>query len=183
MKGVAFKSVLAALDERFGAVAVAEMYRSLPPADAAWLQYKVVATGWYPTSRYRSMWSAIAAAAGGHGDDLARQIGRVCMQRDMGGVYRLVFKLLSPETVLSLSGKMFSNYYDTGTLSIVEARPGLARAAFKGCVGWSRLMWMEILGASEMLLELGGARELRVNYTSRVGDDTESVELLARWAV
>lgn len=182
VKGVAFKSVLAALDEQVGPGALAAMHERLAGTDSEVLKYRIVATGWYPISLYRSMWAAIAETTTGPAEALAKQIGRACMQRDMNGVYRLVFKLLSPETVLSLSSKMFSNYYDTGTLTVVEARAGVARASFRGCAGWSRLMWMEILGSSEMTLEMGGARDLRINYASRIGDDCESVDLLARWA-
>ena len=114
MKGVAFRSVLAVLAELQGEATLDRMLGSLPPESAKMLRYSIVQTGWYPISLYREMWAAILDATGGS-YDVARAIGAGAIRRDMTGVYRLVFKLLSPETLFSLGGKMFSKYYDTGT--------------------------------------------------------------------
>jgi hypothetical protein len=180
VKGVAFRSVLAALAELRGQAVVESVLASMPAADAEMLRYRIVQTGWYPISLYRAMWSAISSETQG-GHDLARAVGAAAIRRDLTGVYRLAFKLLSPETVYSLSSKLFGNYYDTGKLTTRQMGRGHARAVYEGCDGFDRTMWEELAGSAVELLRLAGGKNPRVSIVRGGQEGQSSCEMQVTW--
>ncbi len=180
VKGVSFKSVMAVYTELKGAPALDAALASLTAEQAEELRYRVVATHWYPIPLYRALLGAIVDTSGG-GAELVKTIGYRSTQRDMTGVHRFAFKLLSPTMVLAVTNRLFGTYYDTGTAETVESRPGFARARFQGCRGFDRWMWTELLGSTEVLFELAGAQHVRPRWV-KGGDDSPDAELVVHWA-
>lgn len=178
VKGVAFRSVLAVAGELYGEARVEQAIAAMSADDAENLRYRVVQTGWYPISLYRRMWAALLTGLGG-GYDTARAIGAGAIRRDVTGVYRMIFKVLSPETVLSLSGRFFNNYYDTGTLAIRDQKHGSARAVYEGCTGFDRAMWEELVGSSLEMIRLGGGKNVRASIER--GGDANHCTMLVEW--
>lgn len=179
VKGVAFRSVLAVATELFGEAKVEQALSTLSPDDGETIRYRVVQTGWYPIGLYRALWGALLGTIGG-GYETARAIGAGAIRRDVTGVYRMVFKVLSPETVLSLSGRFFNYYYDTGKLEIRDRKHGAARAVYEGCSGFDRAMWEELVGSSLEMIRLGGGKNVRVNV-ERGGGDGSGCVMLVEW--
>lgn len=169
VKGVAFRSVLAALEELRSKSMVERVLGSLSSDDRSSIEFRVVNTGWYPIELYATLLDAIATVSG-EGDSLVRAVGATALRRDVTGVYRVMFRVFSPENVLTISAKLFGFYYDTGSLAIVEKRQGYARSEYQRCKGFSRLMWVELLGSSEEMLSIAGARNAKGRIV-RGGDD------------
>lgn len=141
---------------------------------------QLVPGGWYPIGWYKAMWAGVLSATQG-GPEMIRQIGFECMRQDTAGVYRLVMRVLSPETVFAASSRFFSSYYDTGSLSVVGRDRGFARAAWKGCVGFNRTMWLEVVASGEALIELAGGEHVRHRIVEGGRDgDVDTVSEL-RW--
>jgi hypothetical protein len=177
VKGIAFKSVLRALEALHGARAAESCLTQVSNELAGGFRYNTILTsGWYPIAWYRDLLKAVQTATG-LGDRALFEIGRQCARQDMTGIYRLGFKLLSPQVVLGLSSRLFSNYYDTGESKVVEARHGFAQAEWMGCVGFDRNMWWEAFGAAEMFMELAGATHIRTRII-RGGNDTDEFAVL-----
>jgi hypothetical protein len=171
VKGVAFRSVLAALEELRGKAVVDRALSTLSADDRSSIEFRVVNTGWYPIELYCTLLDAIATS-NGEGESLVRSIGATALRRDVTGVYRVMFRVFSPESVLAISAKLFGFYYDTGSLTIVEKRHGYARSEYQRCKGFSRLMWVELLGSSEEMLSIAGARSPKGRIV-RGGEDGE----------
>jgi hypothetical protein len=180
VKGVAFRSVIASLEELRGAAAVESMYARLPEAARGTVRYSIVNTGWYGIELYRALLEAIEAE-GADQPNFLRRIGGLSIRRDITGVYRVLFKILSPETILALSGKLFGHYYDTGSVEIAEGRSGYARAEYVGCRGFDRRMWLEILGSAEELLTFGGAKNLEIDITRGGAAGSNFCTFVATW--
>ncbi len=180
VKGVAFRSVLASLVEIGGEPVLERTLARLSNEEQDMLRYKIVQTGWYPISLYRTMWKAILAETGG-GTEIVRKIGALAIRRDINGVYRMIFKVLSPETVFSLSGKLFNTYYDTGTLTIPEKHHGFARAVYEGCRGFDRTMWEELVGSGVELFTLAGGKNAKMTIVRGGQDGSGNCEMVAEW--
>lgn len=182
VKGVAFRSVMNSTAALRGEVARDKCYAAMDREVADKLKYgQVIPSGWYPIGWYKAMWAGVLAGTGG-GPELVRQVGFECMRLDTGGVYRLVMRLLSPETVFAASSRFYSSYYDTGALTITERSPGFARASWKGCIGFNRTMWIEVIASGEALVELAGGKAVRHRIVEggRDGDPDTVSEL--RWS-
>jgi hypothetical protein len=152
-----------------------------PEVAEAYRYGTLLAASWYPISWYRDVFRALRAATGA-GPELPRRIGALAVQHDMRGAHkRFVAWFSSPQTLLSLSQRVFNTYYDTGKLEIIDSRAGFVRMRATGCIGWDLNMWSELAGSSQALLEVAGARHVRVRAISGGQDGDHQHELEAHW--
>ena len=152
-----------------------------PELRAAFRDGLILAATWYPISWYRDALRSFRAA-GSEGLELARQIGYQAIRRDMIGTYKMMFaRILSPQMLLSLSQRIFSTYYDTGESHVIESRRGHCVMRLSACIGWDANMFHEIHGSSASLLELAGAKEVRVHIRVGGRDGDDNAEYEAHW--
>jgi hypothetical protein len=179
-KGLQFRSFLRALERLRGEGAVSSTLALLPPdlADALRL-HTIVTSGWYPLTWYRSMHAATLMATG-EGLELTRAISRNAVQDDFRGVYRLIPMALSPQGIFRRAPLVAKLYYDTGTIHVTEAKPGVARGDFIGFRGFDEMLWADIIAGVLGVLELCGAKDLRDEVVSG-GKDSPDMVLEVRW--
>lgn len=181
VKGHAFRSVVGAARDLHGDAFADAVLARLPAETREAFEYRrIVASGWYPTRWYVAVLAALRDEAGRR--DIVRDVGRACVDADVGSVWRLVMKVASPETVFASSSRYFSNIYDPGKLTILERRPGHVLARWHECEGFSQLMWEEIVASCERLLELAGAREVRIHVRTGGADQAAGMEAEAWWS-
>jgi len=147
VKGLAFRSVLAALEALEGREAVDQARALMLPSTAAHFA-ALTANAWYPLEAYADMWSAIQRATG-HRRDLPRAIGVRAVEQDLRIIHRLAFAALSVATVVTISTRLFGTYYDTGRADCEVVSPRRVRVTFSGCRGFTEPMWAEVRGATE----------------------------------
>jgi hypothetical protein len=183
VKGVAFRTVESCFVELRGAELRKRADSFLPAELAEGFRYKtILASGWYSIEHYKALFRALRSATG-EGPDLAREIGKLAARHDMAGVHKQILaRLVSPQALLGMSQRVFSTYYDTGRFAMVESRAGFAHARATGCTGWDECMWLELIGSSESLLEISGAKHVRMRALGGGKDGDDSLELEARWA-
>jgi hypothetical protein len=141
----------------------------------------IVAGGWYPLSWYRDL-HAVARRVTGSTAGLAWQIGRESTRRDLAGVYRAFLRVLSPGFVLSISTRLFGQYYRPGVMRLEESRPGFGRVTFARCYGFSMDVWSDVFGGCEVTMEIAGAKGLRVRPESGGRDGDTEATLVAWWS-
>lgn len=151
VKGLAFRSVLSALESIQGPAAV-KATRELLPLETASRLESLTASTWYPLSDYVNLWAAIQQATGNN-RDLPRLIGRRAVEQDLRLIHRLAFAALSVTTMMSISARLFSSYYDTGRCRAEAAGSQRVRVHFEGCTGFTEPMWLELRGGSECVVE------------------------------
>lgn len=141
----------------------------------------IVPGGWYPIDWYKDLFRAIRSTTG-EGKELVHEIGRQCTRDDMSGIYSMLAKLISPQSLFSLSQRVFSNYYSVGSVEVVESRKGYTHARWKDCREFDENMWTEILGSCVQLLEIGGARNVRARIVAGGTDGASTMEAAAHWS-
>jgi hypothetical protein len=183
VKGVAFRTIDRCFRELCGERVHAEALGMMPPQVAeAYRQGTLLPASWYPISWYRDVFKAYRWATS-MGPELPRRIGALAVQHDMQGVHkRFVAWVASPQTLLSLSQRVFKTYYDTGQLEVIAARSGFAHVRATGCAGWDLNMWNELVGSSGALLAAAGARHVRVYGMAGGQDGDDHHEIEAHWA-
>jgi uncharacterized protein (TIGR02265 family) len=182
VKGVAFRTIDACYLELRGPKHYARA-QELMASDLrdAYRNGLILAASWYSIGWYRDALRSFRAA-NGEGLELVRQIGYQAVRRDMVGTYKMMFaRILSPQMLLSLSQRIFSTYYDTGESQVTESRRGHCVMRLHGCSGWDANMFQEIHGSSGSLLELAGAKEVRVHIRAGGRDGDDNAEYEAIW--
>ena len=183
VKGNAFRTIEHCFTELCGDEAREAALKLLSePLRSSFEQKLLLASSWYPIAWYRDTFAAYREARSA-GTELPREIGRRGVERDMRAVYKqLLLKMVSPQALLGLSSRLFKSYFDTGVMAISESRRGYVRATWTGCEGWDENLWAELAGSCEALLEMAGAKHVRLRVTQggRNGDD--HCEMEAHWA-
>jgi len=181
VKGVVFRAFMRFLREGHGETTTERVLSLLPTDFAEKLRSDTLFTGnWYPLAWYRQLHAA-AQQATGQGVELARQKGLTGVTQDLSGIYKIFLRIVSPEFVMGRAAQLFNLYYDTGTMEIVESRRGAARARWRGCAGFDRNVWADVLGGCEAGLAAAGATRLSLRLVSGGRDGDEEMDAEARW--
>ncbi|RYZ03805.1 MAG: hypothetical protein EOO73_26595 [Myxococcales bacterium] len=183
VKGNAFRTIDHCFTELWGAEARAHALRLLSePLRRGFEERQLLASNWYPIAWYRETFAAFREAQHA-GLELPRELGRRGVKRDMSSVYKQVLlKMVSPQALLGLSQRLFNNYYDTGVMKIEQSRDGYVHAKWTGCEGWDENLWAELSGSCEVLLEMAGAKHVRLHVLKGGRSGDSACEMEARWA-
>jgi hypothetical protein len=181
IKGVSFVSVLKIVERDRSRATIEEALGAMDREVADALRYgTVIASGWYPVTWYRAMWRALLAVTGG-GDDFVKQVGRASIDHDFNTIYKAVFRMLRPRTLVSIGVKHFGQIYDTGAVAVEEKAATQVRVRWSGCTGFDHAMWIEILGSCERLAELAGGTGGRAVIHEGGADDQDHCVADIRW--
>jgi hypothetical protein len=175
VKGVTIRSLMRSLEQLRGKKVYEAVVNAMPPGLADAVRYgTIIASKWYPLEWYRGIHAAIVSATG-EGERIICEIERESARYDMTGIYKVAFKVLSPETLIGISARLFSTYYDTGKLEKVESRKGYVRMRWTGCKGFNRTIWAGMFASCEVMLELAGAKNVRFHTLSGGGEHDDSL--------
>jgi hypothetical protein len=179
-KGSNFLGLFRALEHEHGTAAVARVKDALGGALASELGHgHVLAMGWYPAAWYAELHDAVARTLGS-GPELARALGRRATLADFNTMHRLLASMLSVETVFGQTHRLMGLYWKGGTIEVAESIAGQARVRFSGWSGFSRLVWEDLMGSSEAVLQFCGAQNIRCRATGRF-EDLQALDLDVRW--
>lgn len=182
VKGVAFRSVYGSLGTLRGKPAQQAALAGLSEELRNGFVYgAIVPGGWYPINWYKELLGCIRSSSG-EGKELVHEIGRQCTRDDMTGIYSMLAKLISPQSLFSLGQRVFSNYYSQGKVEVVESRKGYSHARWADCHEFDENMWTEILGSCVQLLEIGGAKHVRARILQGGTDGSDVMEAAAHWS-
>jgi hypothetical protein len=163
VKGTAVQSSIQYVREKFGEGPLARIVAALPEADRRTLE-SVLASAWYDVELFRRFMVEAARQLGTQQPDVLRRMGRYSCDQGITTVYKIFFKLGSPEFIIGRAARVFSSYYDTGELQILETRPGRCLAELRGFEGGAPQFCERIFGWMQRTLELAGAKNLRPRH-------------------
>ena len=168
VKGTAVQSSLRYVRERFGEAGITRVLADLPDADREALAHGVLPSSWYPMQTLLRFMRHTALVFGPQEPDVIRRMGRASCDYGVTGVYKIFFKVGSPEFIISRAAPAFSSYYDSGELRIVEKGPRSVAAELAGLDGGAPEFCERIYGWMERTLELAGAKHLRSSHSACV---------------
>lgn len=181
VRGVPILSLLGAVRTLAGYDAVNRMMGVLPVGlrDAVGHR-QLVSKEWYPLGWYRALHAA-AQKATGRGRELAKLIGRETTRADFSGVNRVFLLVMSPQALIAKAPKVFEQYFTEGTIVTPEVRAGFTRLEWRGCAGFDRNVWDDMVGSVEALIELAGGRDVRVEVLSGGEDGDADTVMAVTW--
>jgi len=180
VKGLAFVNVLGALKEVRGEALEKRVIDTMPDDSRSALRLgSVLANGWYPVRWYRDLFGAAVSAS--REPNLPRELGRVSVRRDVKGVHRLLFRVMSVETLQAQGARFFKSYFRPAEVNVERIARRSARVHYAQCVGFDRNIWQEQLGGVEELLASCGVTSPRVLVLAGGSDQDTGMDLESRW--
>jgi hypothetical protein len=181
-KGSNFVGVMNAFETQFGEDASRRVLKLLPDELAsAFSDHKVLVTGWYPVAWYAQLHSAIDATLDG-GLKLARKLGHDATAADFNGMHRLIGALLTVQSVFAQSHRLMGLYWKGGTIERLAFSESSVQLKFDNWPGFTELMWEDIMGSLEALLEVCRARYVQCQRVGPPSASFDGIVIEARWA-
>lgn len=182
-KGINFRTMLKMLERQRGPNSVAATLALLPADVRDALETGALVTGgWYPVAWYRELHIAMQKACNA-GPELGRKLGRDSLIEDFNSVFKLVFKLLSPETLFAQAPRLVAMYWQGGTAEHLQVVPGRGSVRLRGWEGFDHNIWQDIIGGCEGLLLVRGAKTVASHIISGGGDNDSHLEAEFRWSM
>jgi hypothetical protein len=162
VKGSAPASSIRFITERFGSDAVRRVAAELPAEERAAVEAGLLASTWYPFSLLLNLSRAIEKHFGRDVPRIQHEMGRASADYALTIVYKLFFRIASPQFILSRAASLFRNYYTTGELRVVVAETGHAVLELGGFEEPPREMCPRLGGFYERTIELAGGKGFRM---------------------
>lgn len=159
VKGTAVRASLRFLQDRFGPTGTGAVLERLEPEDRELVASGLLDSVWYPMPLLLRLMRAAKEAHGSAEPELPRTMGRASAEAGVRGVYKVFFRVGSPQFIISRASRVFGSYYDTGEIRVVESRAGRAVLEVENFEG-SPEFCERILGWMERTMEMAGAKNL-----------------------
>jgi hypothetical protein len=183
-KGSNFIGLLRALDALRGVEARERVLDAMPESMSSPIRLgQVVVMGWYPVAWYAELHAAVHRCFG-EGPALARKLSHHATTADIGSIHRFIASMLSVQTVFGQTHRLMALYWKGGKIERLEITNGRARVRFMGWPGFTALIWEDLMGGMEAVLDNCGAKNGRCRAANvRVLNDmTETLEIDVRWS-
>ena len=180
IKGIAIRRLLENVEHFYGASVLADVKLALPPDLRARIDYnQIVGGGWYPITWLKTTHAAIRQVTRA-GPEIARKFGFRGAMTNFTTIHKVFLSVLSPEWVMRRAPRIFGVFVEQGKLSVLESRSGMAHVKFEGCTLFEASIWESTLGQCEAILELCGARNVRLHVHDG-GGDNDYLDATAYW--
>jgi hypothetical protein len=126
VKGTALIATVRFVQETLPANALPEILRALDPDDRGQIDAGVLVSAWYPFSLLIRLMRQVGRFDAGRTPHLYRLMGRASAEYSLTTIYRIFFKIGSPQYTLSKAARVFGSYYDSGTMEAIVNEKGHA---------------------------------------------------------
>lgn len=161
VKGTALSSTVRYLQEKFGPEAVEKVIAGLSEADKAGIRNGVLVSSWYPFALLVAIMRAAKKEFGTRAPDIYREIGRASADYSLSTVYKIFFKVGSPQFIIGRAATVYGNFYSSGVFKVTDSGKGFANVQITGfaepCEEYCQRVW----GWMERMLELTGAHNIK----------------------
>lgn len=163
VKGTAVLASIRYVKENLGEDVINGVLAALPEDDRKALGGHLLASAWYSMPAFLHFMEEAEKQLAGKEPDVLRKMGRASADYSLTTVYKIFFKVGSPEFIIGKAARVFGSYYDSGKVVPVESSPGRAAfdlVEFQGAPPFCA----RIGGWMERTLELAGAKDVRVHH-------------------
>jgi len=158
-----------------------EILTMLSPEDRDIFSKRILSTEWYPYSIYVNLGNLVDKIFGKGDFSLAREIGKLSAETDLGSVYKTFVHFQSPAIIIKRAMNIWGSYYDTGDVEVKEIFPGKAAMHIREFPNIGKFHCKNIEGWIEKFIELSGYKEAKVAETKCQTQGDDCCEFIMTW--
>jgi hypothetical protein len=181
-KGINFVNVKAFCDERFGHGAWARVLHAMCADDRAALAL-VAPEGWHDLALYARLIRTLDATLGRGDLGLIQPLGRYQADRDLSGVFRLVFRFASPIRAVEEASRYWDAMHDSGVWHLRRESDSVVSGVLEGWGVVDRALCLELGGYMPRVIELSGGNDARMIHPKCRANGEASCYFEMSWSV
>jgi hypothetical protein len=184
IRGSLFQSLPSFVKTQFGANRWDEFLERVDPAAADAYRNEMEALAWYPFIVVASAADTmVAMSADGAGDMTLKKFATHNLDRATNLIFRAIFKIGSPEFMVSKSDQVWKKYYSTGRMTVENASKGKASVRLYDFPEITRNYTRVVLHAIEATIVKAGGRPTSREVTRDIHAGDEYTEFSYTWAI
>jgi hypothetical protein len=137
----------------------------------------VLAPVWYPIAWHRHLLRFVAEEGGTTG---LREAVRRSTRDNVGTILRALIRVLSPETLIARSARIFGTFFE-GRCEVDVRAPGETGVTWSACHGFDTNCWIAQRESVEELIAMAGARVTRHAVLEGGRDSDAGMVVDLRW--
>jgi hypothetical protein len=186
VKGEALRQFLTWYVSTFDEHRLDAIVRAMPPELSSCFEpgkphLGVVSSSWYPAASFHHLIEDMLAGYGPEERDrLAREAAHATIEATLRGVYKFLFEtMMTPDRYAARAQKLFSRFYDTGTMAKVKTGPRSHRSEIRGWTSHHPVLCEVLRYTGEPVYAALGCKNVKTRRISCVssGDAFCSYEL------
>jgi hypothetical protein len=143
----------------------------------------VIASAWYPAASAHGLLDAIMA---GRSDaewrEIAREGAHAVVGSTLRGVYKWLFEtMMSPERYAKNAQKLFSRYFNTGTITKSTPRPKQHRSVIRDWTSHHPMLCELLIRTGEYIYPALGCTDVVLSREACVSDGDGECRFVIRW--
>jgi hypothetical protein len=181
VKGSGLASTLRFVRDRFGKDGLEQVLSGLSTEDQAVLKGDLLVSSWYPLSLMLRLMRESHRCFAPQTQRIHRETGRSSADYNMTTIYKIFFKLGSPQYTISRAAGLFGSFYDTGSMEAIVNDKGHAVLELKGFAEPAPEVCERLGGWIERVIELTGALDLRSAHDQCVNRGAPTCRFEVDW--
>ena len=161
IKGSALGSVQQYAHEHFGEEEWRALLAALPPDEYRPIDGGILVSAWYPFTLFIRILQAAEARWGAQIPRLQHEMGRASAEYGLTTLYKIFFKVGSPQFIITRAARVWHSYYSSGEMSVTVSEDGHVVVELTGFEEPARELCERLLGFFERTIELSGGRTVR----------------------
>jgi uncharacterized protein (TIGR02265 family) len=182
IKGTALSSAQRYVREQHGEARWGEVLGALDADDRRTVEGGVLVSAWYPFALFMRLVRAVETHLGGQVPRLHREMGRAAAEYGLTTLYKVFFKVGSPQFIISRAAKVWRTYNSSGEMTVPVSEPGHAVVELIGFEEPARELCERLPGFFERTVELSGGREVKLVHTKCVNRGETACRFEAWWS-
>ncbi|HME13703.1 MAG TPA: hypothetical protein VKF79_12610 [Candidatus Acidoferrum sp.] len=181
IKGSVILDSITGIKKRDGAQAYEELVALLDEDTKRMFQGVISGSSWYSLELFlRFLAAEVNKSANGNEEVLVTRSEKV-IERQLRGIYKVFVKLGSPEFLMKRIAAVHMTYFNGVAIEFTSLGPGKATIRYTGFEAKHRLIGLTIVGFFRKALDLSGATERDVRFTTRIEEAKGYADLAVSW--
>lgn len=141
----------------------------------------ILSVSWYPLDAFLEFLDIdLKLTADGNENELIERSEKI-IEKQLKGIYKIFVKFGSPEFIINRIRVSQLTYFRGLAIEANMIGPEKARVKYIGLEKHQRLIGLSIIGYYKKALEISGAKNIKITYTTPIEEDKGFCELEIEW--
>ena len=181
VKGVALVSTIAYIKTKHGEEGFEKVLNKLAEEDREILSEPIMEPIWYPFRLYVNLTQTVDQVFGIGDLSLAREVGAFGADHDLKTIYKIFYKLGSPQFIIKQVARVFSSYFDVGNAIVIKSESKSCVVELHDFPALSSVFIQRVRGFTKKTIELSGGKNVRVHPIEEIRASKKIVTYNVFW--
>src|SRR6266436_8864953 len=181
IKGSAIKETINQIKSRAGEEALQKILGLLDEETRTICQNEVFSSSWYPLDVFTRLLEVEIRVLADGKEEMVTRGSEAVIERQLRGIYKAFVKLGSPEFVIKRIAAVHATYFQGVPIDVKLEGNNRALVKYAGFEKQHRIMGFAIVGFFKKALEISGAKDVVIRFSTPIEEGKGYSELSIAW--